>query len=217
MGKINIRIVFLTCGICSSLLYPLTDIIAGILYKGYSFNEQTVSELFAIGAPTSRIVVPLFTICSILFIAFAFGIWLSSNNRILRILAVMVFGNALNSLVLWNFFPMHMRGVQATFTDAMHAILAINPFILISIVLGAVNFKNWFRFYSLGTILLLLIPAVLSFSYIPLLLAYQPTPWLGFSERISQYGHQLWHAILAIMLIHEQSIKYQEVKKHLQI
>jgi hypothetical protein len=198
-------------GICSSLLYLITDIIAGILYKGYSFNKQAVSELFAIGAPTSHIVVPLFTICSILLIGFGLGIWLSSNNnRIRRILAVMIFGNAINSLILWNFFPMHMRGVQPTFTDIMHTILAINPFILVSIILGAVIFKNWFRFYSLGTTLLLLIPAVMSFSYIPMLMAHQPTPWMGFSERVSQYGYLLWYVILAIVLIREQ--KCLEVK-----
>ena len=50
-----------------------------------SFNEQTVSELFAIGAPTSQLVVALFTISSLLFIAFASGIWLlSGGKRILR-------------------------------------------------------------------------------------------------------------------------------------
>lgn len=201
----NIYKILLAMGIASTLLYPITDILAGVLYKGYSFNEQAISELFAIGAPTSRMVVSLFTICSVLFIGFGLGIGLSSNNRLQRILAVMVIGNAINSLVLWNFFPMHMRGAGATFTDTMHTVLAINPFILISIILGAVIFKGWFRFYSLGTILLLLIPAVMSFSYIPLLIAHQPTPWMGFTERLSQYGHQLWHAILAIVLIRGQS------------
>lgn len=201
----NICKILLALGIVSSLLYPITDIIAGLLYKGYSFNEQAISELFAIGAPTSHIVVPLLTICSVLFIGFGVGIWLSSNNnRLQRILAVMIIGNAINSLILWNFFPMHMRGVQATFIDIMHTILAVNPFILISIVLGAVIFRGWFRFYSLGTILLLLIPAVMSFSYIPLLMAHQPTPWMGFTERLSQYSHQLWHGILAIILIRRQ-------------
>ena len=29
----------------------------------------------------------------------------------------------------------------------------------------------------------------------------QPTPGLGIMERTSQYGHQLWHAILAIVLL----------------
>ena len=108
----------LACGIIASLLYPLTDIVAGNLYKGYSFNEQAVSELFAIGAPTSQLVGMLFTISSLLFIAFALDIWLSSSgNRIMSTLSLMIFANAVSSLILWNLFPMHMRGEQASFTE----------------------------------------------------------------------------------------------------
>lgn len=198
----NIRKSLLFCGICSPILYILTDITAGNLYKNYKFNEQAVSELFAIGAPTAHIVVPLFTICSILLLAFSIGIWLSSSrNRKLCILALMVLCNAINSLVLWNCFPMHMRGVKPTFTDTMHTILAVNPFIQISIILGAVIYKKWFRYYSLVTILLLIISAAISFSFIPLLISHHPTPWLGLTERISIYAHQLWHGVLAVTLI----------------
>jgi hypothetical protein len=53
--------------------------------------------------------------------------------------------NALNTLVLWNVFPLHMRGVAPTFTDAMHLVLAVNPFVLLSLVFGAAAFKGWFR------------------------------------------------------------------------
>ena len=200
--------ILLTCGILGSLLYPITDIIAGNLYNGYSFNEQTVSELFAIGAPTSQFVVTLFTISSLLFVAFTFGIWLLSNNkRILRLLSLMIFGNAVNSLILWNFFPMHMRGIQPSFTDTMHGILAINPLVLVSIILGAVYFKNWFRYYSIATILLLIV--MVAFAVPKALLVYEnrPTPGLGIMERASQYGHQLWHAILAILLLYRQRQK----------
>lgn len=192
----------MACGVIGSLLYPAADLIAGHLYPGYSFTGQAVSELFAIGAPTSRMVVALFSLSSTLFIALAGGVWLSSQgNRTLRTLSLMILGNAINSLVLWNFFPMHMRGVPPTFTDTMHGILAINPFVLVSLALGAVYFKNWFRYYSLATILLLLVSAIKAFSYIPLLMANQPTPWLGITERVAQYGHQLWHAVLAIVLL----------------
>lgn len=204
----SLRKVLLICGFCASLIYPITDIIAGFLYKGYSFNEQSVSELFAIGAPTSKFVVLMFTFYSILLLAFAIGVWLSSGNRrIFSILAGMIGANAINSLILWNFFPMHMRGVTPTFTDTMHIILAINPFILISIVLGCVIFKNWFRFYSIGTLLLLFILAFISFSYTPLLIANQPTPWLGFTERIAQYSHLLWYLVLAMLLLQSTNVK----------
>ena len=161
-----------------------------------------MSELFAIGAPTSQLVVALFTISSLLFIAFASGIWLlSGGKRILRALALMIFGNAVNSLILWNFYPMHMRGIQPTFTDTMHGILAINPFVLVSIILGAVYFRNWFRYYSIATILLLIIMVVFAVPKALLVYENSPTPGLGIMERASQYGHQLWHAILAIVLL----------------
>lgn len=196
--------ILLICGILGAFLYPTTDIIAGNLYKGYSFNEQTVSELFAIGAPTSNLVVTFFTISSLLFMPFALGIWLlSGNSRILKALSIMIVGNAVNSLILWNFFPMHMRGIQPSFTETMHGILAINPFVLVSIILGAVYFKNWFRYYSIATILLLVIMVVFAVPKALLVYENKPTPGLGIMERASQYGHQLWHAILAIVFIYK--------------
>jgi hypothetical protein len=100
-----------------------------------------------------------------------------------------------------------MRGVQSSFTDTMHGILAINPFVLVSIILGAVYYKNWFRYYSIATIILLVV--MVAFAVPKALLVYEnrPTPGLGLMERASQYGHQLWHAILAIMLLYRHSGK----------
>ena len=77
----SVRKVLLICGILSSLLYVGTDILGGILYAGYSFTSQAISELFAIGAPTSGLVVPLFTVYSLFLLAFAFGVWVSSGRK----------------------------------------------------------------------------------------------------------------------------------------
>lgn len=74
----NFLKVLLICGIVASLLFVSTDILAGTLYTGYSFTNQAVSELFAIGAPTSHFVVPLFTLYSVLLAAFTLGIWMSA-------------------------------------------------------------------------------------------------------------------------------------------
>jgi hypothetical protein len=60
-----------------------------------------------------------------------------------------------------------------------------NAFIPLSIRLGVVGFKKWFRFYSIVTIVMLLLPAILAFLYVPQIGANQPTPWLGLAERIS--------------------------------
>ena len=190
----------------AALCYVATDIAGAILYSGYSFTDQAVSELFAIGAPTSRIVVPLFTLSSFLLVAFALGVWLSSgHSRLLRLMAAMFAGSALIGMVLWNFFPMHMRGAEPTFTDTMHLILATNPFVLLSIAFAVAVFRGWFRIYTVATVVILLLPAVFAFQYAPEVQANLPTPGLGAGERIGQYAYALWQSALAIVLLRERS------------
>jgi len=199
------RPVLLMCGITAALCYVATDIAGAILYSGYSFTDQAVSELFAIGAPTSRIVVPLFTLSSFLLAAFALGVWLSSgHSRLLRLMAAMFAGSALIGMVLWNFFPMHMRGAEPTFTDTMHLILATNPFVLLSIAFAGAAFRGWFRIYTVATIVILLLPAVFAFQYALEVQANLPTPGLGLGERIGQYAYALWQSALAIVLLRER-------------
>ncbi len=202
-----VRKALLICGILSPLLFVSTDILAGTLYAGYSFTSQAISELFAIGAPTSGLVVPLFTLSDVLLVAFALGVWVSAGqNRALRVMALMIVGNAVNGLVLWNFFPMHMRGVEATFTDTMHVTLAGVGviFVLLALGFGADAYRNWFRFYSIGTILTLLLTGVVAFLYAPQVDANLPTPWLGLAERISTYVYDLWQVVLSTVLLREE-------------
>lgn len=59
----------LSCGIGAAVVYVATDLIAAAIYPGYSFSDQAVSELFSIGAPTSTLVVPLFSLSSALLLA----------------------------------------------------------------------------------------------------------------------------------------------------
>ena len=191
----------LMCGIAAAALYPLADIIASTRYPGFSYRDQAVSELFAIGAPTSGLVVPLFTVSSALLLLFAFGIWMSANERrVLQWMAVMMALNAIDALVLWNFFPMHMRGQQPSFTDLMHGILAVDPFLLAAIVMGAVAFPGRFRVYTVITIVFTSALAVFGMSFVPAVVANQPTPWMGAVERAAQYATNAWYAVLAVML-----------------
>ncbi len=199
-----VRKVLLVCGILSPLLFFFTDILTGTLYGGYSFTSQAISELFAIGAPMSGLVVPLFTASDVLLAAFALGVWVSAGrNRALRVTALMLIGNAVNGLMLWNFFPMHMRGAEATFTDSMHITLAGVGviFVLLALGFGAAAYRNWLRFYSIGTILVLFLTGVVAFLYAPGVAANLPTPWLGLSERISTYVYDLWQIVLAVVLL----------------
>ena len=49
----------LACGAGSTLFYFGMDAVAALLYDGYSYTDQTISELSAIGAPTRSLWVPL--------------------------------------------------------------------------------------------------------------------------------------------------------------
>jgi hypothetical protein len=192
----------LSCGIAGAALYPLADILAAMRYPGFSYRDQAVSELFAIGAPTSGFVVPLFSISSTLLLLFAIGIWMSAHDRrVVRWLAAMMALNALDALVLWNFFPMHMRGSQPTFTDMMHGLLAIDPFLLAAVVLGAVAFSGAFRIYTVATIIVTSVLAIAGFSFVSAVIANEPTPWMGATERTAQYATNVWYAVLAVVLL----------------
>jgi lysylphosphatidylglycerol synthetase-like protein (DUF2156 family) len=65
----------LVCGILSSLLYVATDVIGTLLYEGYSYADNTWSELFAIGAPTRPLIAPYSIAATLLTAAFAVGLW----------------------------------------------------------------------------------------------------------------------------------------------
>jgi hypothetical protein len=198
----------LACGIAGAALYPLSDIFAATRYPGFSYRDQAVSELFAIGAPTSALVVALFSVSSTLLFLFSIGIWMSANGRrSVRWMAVMMALNTIDALVLWNLFPMHMRGSQPTFTDTMHGLLAIDPFLLAAVVLGAVAFRGWFRVYTVATIVCTYVFAIIGLSKVPAFIANQPTPWMGAFERAGQYATNLWYAVLAVMLLREQRAK----------
>ena len=198
----SLRHGLLACGVAGAVLYPLADILAATRYPGFSYRDQAVSELFAIGAPTSRLVVTLFTMSSTLLLLFAIGIWMSAGGRrLLRWTAALMALNTIDALVLWNFFPMHMRGSRPTFTDLMHGLLAIDPFLLAAVVLAAVAFRGAFRSYTIATIVVTTMLAIIGMSYISAVVANRPTPWMGVCERASQYLTNLWYAALAVALM----------------
>lgn len=194
----------LACGVAAGMLYPMADIFVAARYPGYSYRDQAVSELFAIGAPTASLLVSLFSLSSALLLIFSAGIWMSADGRRqLRWLSVMMALNALDALALWNYFPMHMRGVQPAFTDMMHGLLAINPFLLIAIVLGAVAFPGWFRLYTITTLIVTTVLVIMGMSAVAAFIRNEPTPWMGASERAAQYATNLWYAVLALLLMRQ--------------
>jgi hypothetical protein len=202
-----LRKILLVCGIIASLLYVAATVIGAMVWEGYSSIDQTVSELFAIGAPSKSVVDPLMVTYSLLWIAFGVGVWQSAGRkRALHVAAAGLIGKEVEGLVVQLFFPMHLRGVVGTANDPLHGVLTyVGVFcFLVAIGFGAFAFGRRFRFYSLGTLLVCVVFAILAGLDIPQMTANLPTPWMGVFERINIFGYQLWAAVLAIGLLRAQ-------------
>jgi hypothetical protein len=208
--KVSLKKALLICGILSSLVYLGTDILAGILYPGYSFLNQAISEESAIGAPTRSFVVPLLLLYAVLFLAFGWGVWRSAGqNRPLRIIGGLLIGIGFVGLA-WTPFPMHLGEPAGSFANTIHTIFAGIQVILVLVTMGfgAIAYRNGFRVYSIGTILALLAAGVVSFW---LAASGRTTSWFGVIERINVYGYMLWVAVLAIVLLRaekQQSLEH---------
>ncbi|NJM62172.1 MAG: DUF998 domain-containing protein, partial [Oscillatoriales cyanobacterium RU_3_3] len=109
------------------------------------------------------------------------------------------------------FFPMHLRGIEGTLTDTMHATLTGVGLLFMLLALGcaATAFGKWFRLYSIGTILIFVVFGVLAGLDGSRLEANLPTPWMGVWERINIFAYMLWVVVLAILLLRIQVTPFQ--------
>jgi hypothetical protein len=146
-------------------------------------------------------VIPLLFLYTLLLLAFGWGVWRSAGkNRNLRITGGLLMLIGFVGLA-WTPFPMHLGEPANSFANMMHSLFAGIQVILIlaTIVSGAIAYRDWFRFYSIGTILVLFAAGIVSFW----LASFNPTapPWFGLIERINVYGYILWVLVLALVLI----------------
>ncbi len=198
-----VRKLFLVCGILSSLLYVAMNVIGAMQFESYSSVSQTVSELFAIGAPSRPLWLVLGLGYDVLVLAFGLGVWASAGGkRALRIVGGLLVAYSVVGLA-GPFAPMHLRGQEASLTDTMHIVLTIVLvlFMFLAIGFGAAAFGNRFRLYSIVTILILLVFGALAGVHGPRIAANLPTPWVGVWERINIGVFLLWVVVLAIALL----------------
>ena len=201
------RKTLLGCGVAFPVLWVGMDLVASVLYEGYSYRDQTVSELSAIGAPTRPFWFALGTVWSVLVIAFAVGVWQSASpSRALRVVAGLLIAYAAIALTVGPFSSMHRREVLAaggaTLSDTLHLIVTgIGVFtFLLEIGFAATVFGRWFGLYSIATIVTMLVFGAITSVYAPQVHANEPTPWVGIYERINAYGYMVWIAVFAIVL-----------------
>jgi hypothetical protein len=198
-----IRDLLLLAGVLSSIVYVTADILCGLRYPGYSFTDQVISELSAIGAPTTALWVRLLQIFAVLFAAFTIGVVReSSGNRRLRLAGWLLVGFVLSG-PLWSFVPMHQRGDVFTWTDVGHIALGGVMVLLVTAVItvGAGALGRWFRVFSQILVTVAVISGVGTFAYVPRMINQLPTPWVGTVERIHLYAFFLWVGVLAVALL----------------
>lgn len=201
----------LACGAASLVLYVAMDVTAAFLYDGYSYTDQVISELSAVGAPTRWFWVSLGVIYALLMIAFGLGVWLAARGkRSLRVVAVMAGLVGFVALVAWPFAPMHQREVLAAgggnFSDTMHLVLSgVDGVLLtVSIVFGAGALGRQFRVYSIATLAGVVVFSILMGIQSPGVAKDESTPWIGVTERILVFGSMLWYAVLAVALVRRE-------------
>jgi len=208
-----VRKILLGCGIVSSVLYVVSDVIGNLLYEGYSYTDNTWSELFAIGAPTRSLMLSLNIIPgTLLGAAFAVGVWTSASPKrtAARITGAMLLGYIASGTAAQLFFPMKTREALAagegTLRNALHPPVTMVSviFLLLAVGFGSRLLGKGFRYYSYATIAILVVFGVLSGQQGGRAEANLPTPWLGLEQRINAYTFMLWMAVLAIGLLRAQ-------------
>jgi uncharacterized protein DUF998 len=193
----------LVCGILSSLLYVVMNVYVPMLSRATAWPPKRVSELSAIGAPTRPLWVWLGTVYSLLVAAFGWGVWKSAGrNRSLRVVGGLMIVDGVISLY-WP--PMHLRGAGFTLTDTMDIVWAMVTVLLtmLAIGFGAAAFDKRVRFYSIATLVILVVFGPLAGMDGPRIAANLPTPWVGVWERISIAAFMLWVVVLAMALLRE--------------
>jgi hypothetical protein len=200
-----VRKVLLACGILASLEYVCIDVLAAIQYPEYhSFTSRAVSELMASGAPTERLVDPLFLLYDLLMMAFGVGLWVSGSKKRVRATGGVLLAYAAVGLLGPTVFEMEVRGSRGDTTrDILHIAITLLLVLLIfaSVALGAAARGRAFRLYSFATLLVMIVFGALTSFMAPGLGTSEPTPWLGLAERLDIGAFLLWVAVLSIALL----------------
>jgi hypothetical protein len=203
--------VLLGCGVAASVLYVAMDVVAALLYDGYSYKDQTISELSAVGAPTRAMWLPFSFVYAVLLLAFGVGVWASARDkRSLRVVGASLMTLGVLGTVAWPFAPMHQREVLAagggSFSDDLHLMLSAASGVLfaVSVAFGAPAFGWRFRVYSIATVLVVYGCGAFTASQGDEVAANVATPWLGVIERAMMLGILAWYAVFAIALLQRE-------------
>lgn len=205
------RRLLLACGILSPLMYALADALAGLRSEGYSFRDQTISELGAIGAPSRALFSALLVPAYLLLVAFGAGVRQSAaGRRGLRLAGTLLIAFGVVALTVGQFVPMRVRGSEQGLAGALHLVEGMVEMVILLAAMGfaAAALGGRFRLYTIATIAVMVAFGAWSGMDAPRVEAGLPTPWLGVKERIFWYAYHLWYIVLALALLRPERGRY---------
>jgi hypothetical membrane protein len=203
LETVVMRRLLLAAGIASPMLYAIADCIAGLRWEEYSFRDQTISELGAIGAPSQPLFTALLVIVYALMAIFGAGVWkTASGNRRLRVVGGLLIALGVMALTIGQFVSMRLRGTDQGLAGTLHLVEGMAAMVLIftAMSIAASVFGARFRVYTIATIVVSVGFAWWSLSDAPLIEQGLATPWVGVKERIFWYAYQAWFIVLALRL-----------------
>jgi hypothetical protein len=207
--RLTIRTVLIASGIAAAVWWVAIDVVGSLRYPGYSYVDQTISELSAIGAPTRTFMMTVSGIpYLVLMIAFGVGVWIvAGRTRAGRVVGALLIVEAIFGFAGGVLFPMATREVLAageeTLRNRLHAPYGLGMpilFVLVTIV-GSRLLGKRFRWYSYATIIVTLVTGFMVGMQVEQMQANEPTPWLGVIERTTAYVPMLWIVVLSIALL----------------
>jgi len=197
----NIYQISAICGMISPIVYSAMWIIGGVLRSDYSHIRDDISSLYAVGAPSKKLMQSFIIISSILLFVFFIGLNDGINDEGGAIVGpvILLIGSVIGILVAF-FFPLDAGGEIVTLRGKMHLILVVIMGILtiggmfalwlrLQIVSGWIAFAN----YSL-------VSAIVASLLVVISLIFVTSKYRGLIERLMVTPYQLYYFLLSLMV-----------------
>ena len=196
----------LWAGIAAVVLYVIGDLVSGLLYDGYSFRDQAVSELAAFGSPVRPLMVTVIMLHNALLAAFGVGVLWCATRKSLRWAGISLVAISITGIPTHTVFAMSSRWMEAGFNDTMHQTFTavFSLLVVVAIVLSAIAYRGWFRTFSIIMLLTLTgfgMASVFAIQGIE----ENATAWAGAFELINVYAYFAWITTLAALLLRNRS------------
>jgi hypothetical membrane protein len=200
------NVVLLMAGIAAVVVYVIGDLLSGLLYDGYSYKDQAISELSAFGSPVRPLMVTVILTHGVLVVAFGVGVLRASRRRSVSWVGGLLIAIGVVGFPTHTVWAMSSRDMEGGFNDTMHIILSavFSVLVIAAMALSAVAYRGWFRLYALATIAVA-VGFGMAASFAIQGIEQNDTPWAGGFERINAYAYFAWLIVLAVTVMRRET------------